>query len=75
MAKVSISAITVSYNGTIPAIPEHRGVKSDHLALVTSFEIEHIVLAWNSADEYERTKTHGIGTGHPIIAECRTLKR
>lgn len=56
--------------GNIIVIPEHNGQRLDHLALVAEFEAEHVVLAYNDGDEFERTKVHGNGTGHPIIPNC-----
>ena len=56
--------------GNIIVIPEHNGQFLDHLALVAEFEAEHVVLAYNDAYEFERTKVHGDGTGHPIIPNC-----
>lgn len=56
--------------GNIIVIPEHNGQNLDHLALVAEFEAEHVVLAYNDPDEFERTKVHGDGTGHPIIPNC-----
>lgn len=52
------------------AIPEHRPSQIGHAELIADFETEHVILAWNDGDEFERTKIHGQGTGHPIIPPC-----
>lgn len=59
--------------GNIIVIPDHKGQFTEHLSLVAEFECEHIVLANCDPDEYERTKTHGNGQGHPIIPNCDGL--
>ena len=50
-------------------LPEHRD-NFENLARVSDYEAEHIMLRLNDPDEYERTKVHGSGQGHPIIPEC-----
>lgn len=37
---------------------------------ITDYELEHCILAWYDGDEFDRTKTHAAGTGHPIIPDC-----
>lgn len=59
-------------DGNIIAIPEHSRAAAEltHLALIVDFEAEHIILAYNDGDEFERTKFHGGGISHPIIPPC-----
>lgn len=38
---------------------------------IAGFEAEHLVLFQNDKAEFERTHTHGSGSGHPILSECR----
>lgn len=52
------------------AIPEHTVSQLEHAQTIAEYEAEHIILAWNDGEEFERTKTHGDGTGHPIIPAC-----
>jgi hypothetical protein len=52
--------------GNIIVLPEHTD-RIDHMALAAEYEAEHVELSWWDGDEYERTKTHGQGSGHPII--------
>lgn len=56
--------------GNIIVIPDHKGQFTEHLSLVAEFEAEHVVLAYNDGEEFERTKVHGNGQGHPIIPDC-----
>lgn len=51
-------------------IPEHTSGQTDHAATIAEYETEHGVLGFNDGAEYERTKTHGSGEGHPIIPSC-----
>lgn len=51
-------------------IPEH-GEEFDHLATIVGYEAEHLILKRNDMAEYNRTKIHKAGAGHPIIPECR----
>lgn len=64
-----------SGNRNLIAIPAHDASRLDHLATVTGFEVEHAVLKIFDPPEYDRTKTHGTGTGHPIIPECQSANR
>jgi hypothetical protein len=57
--------------GNIIAVPDHQ-TNFNRLSTAVEYEVEHIILAWNNPDEYERTKTHGAGTGHPIISDCNS---
>lgn len=43
----------------------------DALATVVEYEAEHRILYDNNRAEYDRTKVHGIGTGHPLFT-CPT---
>ena len=52
------------------AIPEHTTLQLGHAETIADYEAEHILLAWNDGDEFERTKIHGQGTGHPAIPPC-----
>lgn len=52
------------------AIPEHTVQQLEHAETIAEYEAEHVILAWNDGAEFERTKTHGDGTGHPIIPAC-----
>lgn len=52
------------------AIPEHTSFQTEHARTIADYETEHVLLAWNDGDEFERTKIHGQGTGHPIIPSC-----
>lgn len=36
---------------------------------ICDYEFEHVALAYYDGDEFERTKIHGSGTGHPIIPD------
>lgn len=54
--------------GNVIAIPDHS-FNFDHMARVAEYEAEHVILAWNDPDEFERTKIH-IGNSHPIIPNC-----
>ena len=65
---VAGQVISVGQDANIIALPEHRD-RFDHLYLVAGYEAEHVELAWFDGDEYERTKYHGSGVGHPIIPE------
>lgn len=56
--------------GNIIVVPEHFEGQGEHLSLISEYEAEHVILAWNDGDKFERTKTHGDGTGHPIISDC-----
>jgi hypothetical protein len=51
-------------------LPVHNDMTLPHLAQITEYEAEHIILKANDKREYERTKVHGYGTGHPIILNC-----
>ncbi len=64
-------------DGNIIAIPEHSRAEAEltHLALIVDFEAEHIILAYNDGDEFERTKFHGGGISHPIIPLCSGYAR
>lgn len=57
-------------NGEI-VLPVHNDEQRDNLSRITEYEAEHIILEANDKREYERTKVHGAGTGHPLLAECR----
>ncbi len=57
-------------HGNWIAIPEHPAHQSEHAKLISDFETEHPVLAWNHGEEFERTKTHSGGEGHPVIPDC-----
>lgn len=37
---------------------------------ISEYEAEHVELAHWDGDEFDRTKTHGGGAGHPIIPNC-----
>ena len=65
---VAGQVISVGQDANIIALPEHRD-RFAHLELVAGYEAEHVELAWFDGDEYERTKYHGSGVGHPIIPE------
>lgn len=56
--------------GNIIVIPDHKGQFTEHLELVVGYEVEHCVLAFNDAEEFERTKVHTATAGHPIIPDC-----
>lgn len=56
--------------GNIIIVPAHPDSQNDHLATVAGYEVEHILHAWHNGDEYERTKTHSEGNGHPTIPAC-----
>lgn len=56
--------------GNIIIVPEHT-FGYGHLQLTAEYEAEHVILAWNDGDEYERTKFHTEATSHPIIPECQ----
>lgn len=56
--------------GNWVAIPQHTVTQLEHAETIADYETEHVILAWNDGDEFERTKTHGDGTGHPIIPLC-----
>lgn len=53
--------------GNIIALPEHQGTDLEQLAEVTMYEAEHIILCFSSPDEYEATRVHGAGRGHPLF--------
>lgn len=53
--------------GNVIALPDSTNF--DHMALAAEYEAEHVILAWNDGDEFERTKIH-IGNSHPIIPNC-----
>lgn len=55
--------------GNIIAVAEHID-RFEHMSAVCEYEAEHVILAWNNGEEFERTKVHGSSTGHPIIADC-----
>lgn len=65
---VAGQVISIGQDANIVVVPEHRD-NFDHLELVVGYEAEHVELAWFDGDEYERTKYHGGGAGHPIIPE------
>jgi hypothetical protein len=50
-------------------IPEHTSAQKAHQALVTSFEMEHVTLAYYDGPKFEDTKYHLTG-GHPLIPDC-----
>jgi hypothetical protein len=55
--------------GDVIVIPEHTANQSSHQSLVTSFEMEHVCLAYYDGYKFEETKYHLTG-GHPLIADC-----
>ncbi len=55
--------------GNIIAIPD-ASTDFDYMALTAEYESEHNALADNDLEEFERTKNHASGVGHPIIADC-----
>lgn len=59
-------------DGNIIAVPMHSNTPAEltHLALAVEYEAEHIILAYNDGDEFERTKFHTADTPHPIIPDC-----
>lgn len=57
--------------GNIIAIPDHiLPEHMEHAATVAGFEAEHPLHGYNNGEEFERTKTHGGGFGHPTIPPC-----
>lgn len=54
--------------GNIIVLPEHTD-NFDHMERAAEYEAEHVELAWWDGDEFEATKIHGQGKGHPIIPE------
>lgn len=65
---VAGQTVYIGADTNIIVLPEHRS-RYGHLELAASYEAEHVELAWFDGDEYERTKYHGTGVGHPIILE------
>lgn len=61
--------VTLSGVQTI-IVPEHTS-NYENLRRVIGYEAEHIILRLNDPDEYDRTKVHGTGQGHPIIPPCK----
>lgn len=51
-------------------VPEHTS-NYENLRRVIGYEAEHIILQLNDPAEYDRTKVHGSGQGHPIIPACK----
>lgn len=56
-------------HGNLIAIPE-QGNDVTNAETISEYEAEHVELAYWDGDEFERTKTHGGGAGHPIIPNC-----
>jgi len=54
--------------GNIIVLPEHTD-NFEHMQRAAEYEAEHVELAWWDGDEFEATKIHGQGKGHPIIPE------
>lgn len=50
-------------------VPHYTG-REVELARIVEYENEHIMLAYYWGDEYQRTKEHGSGTGHPLLPDC-----
>lgn len=56
--------------GNIIALPDSNS-NFAYMEDGAAYEAEHIVFAWNDINRYEQTKTHGAGTGHPLMSGCK----
>lgn len=53
--------------GIVIALPDHPDNDFEQIGVDAEVEAEHVILAWEDPEKFERTKFHGVGEGHPLF--------